>query len=154
MLLGGRWTFNGIEYKEQGQVFDYNFVSGITDDEKTFVSVETDIDTVDRNMFMDFNLYVCIFTSKNLVRITDWTSPSVKQIKEMGYFTDVYANRIDVLCDITDRVLNGADTFPGIGDIMPAPKGHVTIYCPDSKYYGKCLKYKISNYNNGGRCGN
>ncbi len=155
VLLGGRWVYGGVVYEEQGQVFDYNFVSDITSDEKTFVFVETDIDTVDRNMFMDFNLYVCIFTSKNLVRLTDDTSPSVKQVRDMGYFADVYANRVDVLCDITDRILNGGKTFPGIGSLMPAPRKHVTIYCPNSKYYGKCLRYRISNYNDGGgMCGN
>ncbi len=155
VLLGGRWVYDGIVYEEQGQVFDYNFVSDITDDEKTFVFVETDIDTIYKNMFMDFNLYICIFTSKNLVRLTDHTSPSVKEIREMGYAADVYANRVDVLCDITDRILNGEETFPGTGSVMPATKGHVKIYCPNTKYYGKCLKYKISNYNNGGSlCGN
>ena len=53
-------------------------------DKKTFVFVETDIDTVRDDIFTDFNLYICIFTEKELVRITDNSIPTVNQIKEMG----------------------------------------------------------------------
>lgn len=147
VLLGGKWFINGKEWKEQGHIFDYNFVDETTTEEKTFIFVETDIDTVRDNMFTDFNLYVCIFTHKSLVRITNATVPTVKEVKEMGYFASTYANRIDVLCDIVDRVLNGTNKIAGIGNVEPASRGYVTMYCPNSNYYGKCLKYKISNLN-------
>ena len=62
VLLGGTWIYNGKKYNEQGHIFDYNFVDETTTDEKTFVFVETDIDTVRQNLFTDFNLYVCIFS--------------------------------------------------------------------------------------------
>ena len=150
VLLGGTWIYNGKKYNEQGHIFDYNFVDETTTDEKTFVFVETDIDTVRDNLFTDFNLYVCIFTAKELVRLTSKTSPTVKEVKEMGYFAGSYANRIDVLCDVVDGILNGTDKIKGIGDVEPASRGYVTMYCPNSKYYGKCLKYKISNLNMGG----
>jgi len=147
VLIGGTWFVNGKEYKEQGHIFDYNFVNETTTDKKTFVFVETDIDTVRDNIFTDFNLYVCIFTSKDLVRITNETIPTVKEVKDMGYFASTYANRIDVLCDIVDRILNGTDKIQGIGDVQPASRGYVTMYCPNNNYYGKCLKYNISNLN-------
>ena len=155
VLLGGKWFINGKEWNEQGHVFDYNFVDKTTVDKKTFVFVETDIDSVRANMFTDFNLYVCIFTDKSLVRLTSETVPTVNEIKEMGYFAGSYANRIDVLCDIVDRTLNGTNKIAGIGDVEPASRGYVTLYCPNNNYYGKCLKYKISNYNDSGdECGN
>lgn len=156
VLIGGEWIINGEKYKEQGHIFDYNFVDDTTAEEKTFIFVETDIDSVRDNMFTTFNLYVCIFTTKSLVRINSTSKPSVAQIKEMGYeSTDTYANRVDVLCDIVDRILNGSDKFNSIGNIEPAPRGYLTMYCPNNKYYGKCLKYQVSNYNEGGDvCGN
>lgn len=155
ILLGGDWVFAGKKYTEQGQIFDYEFVNETTTTQKTFVFVETDIDSVRDNIFTDFNLYVCIFTEKDLVRLSDKTVPTVKEVKDMGYFASTYANRIDVLCDIVDTILNGTDKIPGIGDVEPASKNYVTLYKPNNKYYGKCLKYKITNYNDGGdECGN
>ena len=64
VLLGGEWFIDGKQYKEQGPIFDYNFVNETTTEQKTFIFVETDIDNVRDNIFTDFNLYVCIFTAK------------------------------------------------------------------------------------------
>ena len=155
VLLGGTCIYNGKKYNEQGHIFDYNFVDETTTDEKTFVFVETDIDTVRQNLFTDFNLYICIFSAKSLVRITDDTVPSLMDIEEMGYESSYYGNRVDILCDVVDGILNCNKKIKGIGDVEPASRGYVTMYCPNSKYYGKCLKYKISNLNMGGDdCGN
>lgn len=147
MLLGGTWFFNGKKYQEQGQVFDHNFVDETTTVEKSFVFVETDIDTIRQNLFTDFNLYVCVFTAKTLVRITDDTIPSINDVEMMGYNVGHYGNRVDILCDVVDRILNGNKKLKGIGDVEPAARGFCTIYSPNSKYYGKCLKYNISNLN-------
>lgn len=147
ILLGGEWIIDGEKHEEQGYIFDYNFVDDTTSDDKTFVFVETDIESVRNSMFTDFNLYICVFTTKHLVRLTSESTPSVEQVKALGYCANNFANRIDILCDIVDRILNGVDKLPGIGEIKPAPKGYVTIYNPNSKYYGKCLKYNISNLN-------
>lgn len=147
VLIGGEWFINGKQYKEQGHIFDYDFVNDTTTDKKTFVFVETDIKTVTDNMFTDFNLYICIFTDKGLIRLTNRTVPTVQDVKDMGYFASTYANRIDVLCDIVDRILNGTDKLAGIGSVEPASNGYVSLYLPNSNYYGKCLKYHISNLN-------
>lgn len=73
----------------------------------------------------------------------------------MGCFASTYANRIDVLCDIVDRVLNGTDKIAGIGDVEPASRGYMTLYCPNTNYYGKRLKYHITNFNDAeDSCGN
>lgn len=150
IMIGGEWIINGKKYEEQGHIFDYNFVNETVTDEKTFIFVETDIDTVRQNIFTDFNLYVFMFTSKSLVRLNSRSVPTVAQIKNMGYFASTYGNRIDILCDIVDRILNGTDKLIGLGDVEPAPRNYVTLYCPNSNYYGKCLKYRITNYNDGG----
>ena len=147
ILLGGERFIDGEKYAEQGQVFDYNFVDDTTVDKKTFVFVETDIDAIREDLFTDFNLYVCIFADKSIIRITDDTIPSLRDIEKMGYNAGYYGNRIDILCDIVDRILNGNSKIKGIGDIKPAKKGFCTIYSPNNKYYGKCLKYNISNLN-------
>lgn len=147
VLLGGEWFIDGQKWEEQGHVFDYEFVNETTTDERTFIFVETDIKGVDKNLFTEFNLYVCIFAYKSLVRLSNDTSPSVKEVKEMGYFASTYANRIDVLCDIVDRILNGSDKLRTIGNIEPAERNYVTLYRPNSKYYGKCLKYTVSSLN-------
>lgn len=145
MLLGGTWVFNGKKYEEQGQIFDYNFVQDTTTEEKTFVFVETDIDMIHQKLFTDFNLYICAFTSKNLIRITDDTIPSINDIEMMGYNAGHYGNRVDILCDAIDRILNGNRKIKGIGNIEPAQRGFCSIFSPSNKYYGKCLKYTISN---------
>jgi len=155
VLIGGKWLINGTEYEEQGHIFDYQFVNDTTKDKKTFIFVETDINNIRDNMFTDFNLYVCIFTDKDLVRLSDRSSPTVQEVRDMGYFAGTYANRIDVLCDIVDRILNGTDKIKGIGDVKPASPGYVTMYTPNRQYYGKCLKYRISNFNDKeDECGN
>lgn len=147
VLLGGKWVINGIKHEEQGYIFDYNFANETTKEEKTFVFVETDIPSVTDNFFMDFNLYIHVFCDKNLIRLSSDTSPTVDQIKNMGYFASIYANRIDVLCDVIDQTINGNDTIPGLGTIKPASRNFVSIYYPNNNYYGKCLKYHITNIN-------
>ena len=134
VLLGGSWFIDGKKYEEQGHVFDYNFVDDTTTDEKTFVFVETDIDTVRQNIYTDFNLYVCIFTHKSLVRIMDDTIPSMNEVEEMGYNVGHYGNRVDILCDIVDNILNGNEKIRGIGTVEPASRGYVKMYCPNNKY--------------------
>lgn len=155
VLIGGQWIINGKKYEEQGHIFDYNFVDDTITQEKTFVFIETDIDSIRDNIFTDFNLYVCIFTSKNLVRLTAHSIPTINQVKNMGYFASTYGNRIDILCDVVDKTLNGTDKIKGIGNVQAASRNYVSMYLPNSKYYGKCLKYKITNYNDSGdSCGN
>ena len=147
MLLGGTWFIDRKKYEVQGQLFDHNFVDDTTSEEKTFVFVETDIDTIRQNIFTDFSLYICVFTSKSLVRITDDTVPSINEVEKMGYEVGHYGNRIDILCDIVDRILKGNKKIRGISDIQPAQNGFCTMYLPNNKYYGKCLKYKVTNLN-------
>lgn len=156
VLDGGEWVIEGKKWEEMGYVFDYDFTDDTLSEERTFVFVDTDIDTVRDNMFTDFNLCIFVFTAKNLVRLNSSSDPTSKDVKDMGYFSsNTRGNRIGALCDCIDRILNGSDKLNGIGNVRPAPKDHVLFYAPNTNYYGKCLKYNITNYNPGGdECGN
>lgn len=155
VMLGGKWLINGEWYTEQGYIFDHDFVDDTVKEKKTFVFVDVDIPSVHKNIFMDFNLYVFVFTDKSLVRLNQWSSPTSQEVKEMGYFaTDNYGNRIDALCDCIDETLNENEKIYGLGDVTPNPRNHLSTYRPNNQYYGKCLSYHITNYNAGGdQCG-
>lgn len=155
VMLGGKWLINGEWYTEQGYIFDHDFVDDTVKEKKTFVFVDVNIPSVHKNIFMDFNLYVFVFTDKSLVRLNQWSSPTSQEVKEMGYFaTDNYGNRIDALCDCIDETLNENEKIYGLGDVTPNPRNHLSTYRPNNQYYGKCLSYHITNYNAGGdQCG-
>lgn len=155
VLNGGVWVIDGKKWKEQGHVYDYNFVDDTVIQEKTFVFVDTDISRIRNNMFVDFNLYVCVFTAKSLVRLNKTSVPTAKQVKDMGYCaSSSRGNRIGALCNCIDNILNGNDQFHSLGDVKPDPNNYVSFYSPSNKYYGKCLKYNIHNSNLGGdTCG-
>lgn len=149
-LTGGEWSINGEKITEQGYIFDYSLTDNTFSQPKTCISVETDIDTISQNMFMEFGLYIYVFTHKSLVQLSSASIPSKNDMNISGYC----GNRIDCLCDAVDRMINGNPSF-GIGEVMPAPNKHMTVYTPHSEYYGKCLKYIVKNYNTGGdSCGN
>ena len=38
---------------------------------------------------------------------TDDTIPSINDVEIMGYNCGHYGNRVDILCDVVDRILNG-----------------------------------------------
>lgn len=155
VLLGGKWYINGEWYTEQGYIFDHDFVDDTIKEKKTFLFVDVDIPSVQKGMFMDFNLYVFVFTDKTLVRLNQWSSPTAREVKDMGYFaTDTFGNRIDALCDCIDGILNGNENLYGLGDVESNPRNHLSTYRPNNQYYGKCLSYHITNYNVGGdQCG-
>ncbi len=48
----------------------------------------------------------------------------------MGYEVGHYGNRIDILCDIVDRILNGNKKLKGISDIEPAQRDFVPYIHP------------------------
>lgn len=145
VLIGGEWVINGKKWQEQGHVFDHDFVDDTVVEQKTFVFVEADIDYIDRGMFSDFTLYICLFTAKELVRLTDESVPTPKEVKEMGCFASTTANRIDALGEVIDRTINGNKRIPGIGTVTPARQSYWKRYYPNNKYYGRSLAYNISN---------
>lgn len=156
ILLGGTFIIDGMKYEEQGYVFDYNFVDDTITDEKTFVFVEIpDINIINKGTFAEFYFYICIFTGKKLVKITNNTIPTINDVEKMGYDVGYFGNRIDILCDIVDRCINGNQKIKGIGNIEPAEHGFCSIFCPSPKFYGKKLKYHVKNLNEKGEtCGN
>lgn len=155
VMLGGKWLINGEWYTQQGYIFDHDFVDDTIKEKKTFVFVDVDIPSVQKNIFMDFNLNIIAFTDKSLIRLNQWSVPTSQEVKEMGYFaTDTFGNRIDALCDCIDETLNENESIYGLGNITPNPQNHLSTYRPNNQYYGKCLSYHITNYNAGGdQCG-
>lgn len=152
VLLGGSWKIGGKEYNEQGYIFDYNFVNETTTDEKTFVFIETTINNISQNI-VSFSLYISIFAKKNLIRLSKVSTPTTKEVMDMGYsVSSINGNRIDVLCEIVDMIINGNSSLPALGDIKPAANNFMTVFAPNKNYYGKCLKYTVQNYNISGDC--
>jgi hypothetical protein len=145
VLRGGEWTICGKKYKEQGYIFDHDFTDSTTTSHKTFIFVETDIKDIEKDLFTGFTLYICLFTSKELVRITDNTSPTINEVKNMGCYTGTIANRIDVLGEIIDKTINGNEKIKGIGNVKPSTVGYWKRYSPNTKYYGRCLAYTVTN---------
>lgn len=156
VLLGGTFIIDGKKYEEQGYVFDYNFVDETTTEEKTFVFVEIpDIKIINKSTFTDFYFCICMFTGKKLVRISNNTIPTINDVEKMGYNVGYFGNRIDILCDVVDRCINGNEKIKGIGDIEPAEYEFCSMFCPGQKFYGKKLKYHVKNLNEKGEiCGN
>lgn len=152
VLLGGSWKIDGKKYNEQGYIFDYNFVNETTTDEKTFVFIETTINNISQNI-VSFSLYISIFAKKNLIRLSKGSTPTAKEVMDMGYFvSSINGNRIDVLCEIVDMIINGNSSLPALGNIKPAANNFMTVFTPNKNYYGKCLKYTVQNYNVSGDC--
>lgn len=155
ILVGGEWQIDGKRVKKQGQVFDFNFVSETISESKTFLFVETVVDSIQDKIFTDFEMYICVFTDKDLVRLTQYTNPTTLEVRDMGFYSSrTRGNRIDALCDCIDGILNENPKIKGIGDLEPSPRNHMTVYQPNNEFYGKCLRYHIKNYNPGGEhCG-
>lgn len=149
VLLGRDLIVGDKKWSEPGHIFDYDFVDDTITQEKTFLFVDIDVDSVERTMFAGFDLSVYVLTSKSLVRLNDSTTPTVEEVEQNGYFAGRYGNRVDTLCAAVDRLLNGNSDF-GIGDVTPAPQGYYVPYCPNSHFYGKRLKYRVKVYNEGG----
>ena len=148
ILLGGEWVIDGKIVSEQGHLFDYNFVDDTVTETKVFIFVEIDVPTMRDNTFADFNVYVSIFADKSLIRLSDTSVPTKQEMKNLGY----EGNRIDILCGVVDKLLNGQNV-KGIGNLQPATMGYLKMYQPNKQFYGKVLTYKVMGYNNGGdRC--
>ena len=106
-------------------------------------------------MFIDFDLYIFPFVDKDLIRLSEYSSPTAKEVKNMGYYaTSTYANRIDAMCECIESIMSNTDKIKGLGDVKPAYRNFLQTYRPNNQYYGKCLCYQIKNYNVGGdNCG-
>ena len=149
-LIGGTWIIDGKEYKEQGYVFDYVFANDTTTDEKTFIFIESFNNKVSNGEFVDFDICIYVCCSRKLMMIDSTTTPTVSELREAGYYAKSRANRVDTLCDCIHGIINRNQGIKGIGDILPQSSGFVLPYAPNNSYYGKCLKYRILNYNGDG----
>lgn len=110
------------------QVFDYPYVDGTQEEVQPFVCIETVCRGTNRTT-KSMDLYVWIFVHRDCMKMD-------KNIKTyMG-------NRADVLADIVERLLRD-ETDLGIG--KPS-LSDVDYIIPQSKYYGRQLKYSIPDF--------
>ena len=144
VLLGGEWNINGKLIKEQGHIFDHDFVDDTITEQKTFIFVETQVPSIDKYKpyLVDINLYISVFADNRLVRLSDKTAPTKGEMKKLGF----HGNRIDMLCARVDELLNGRDNI-GLGDIKPYERSYTSVYKPKVGYYGKMLHYYVKGYN-------
>lgn len=151
VLIGGTFYVDGKKVKEQGYIFDYDFVSETTTEVKTFIEIECFVNRTENGMFNNFVLGLKIISHKDAIRLSKYTSPTNTEMIKDG----VYTNRIDGLCSVIDSLLNGKSDM-GIGNLSPIPSGFNQVYYPpNTKYYGKTLTYTVMNYNEqGDECGN
>lgn len=147
ILLGGTFdVYNEQDKKErielQGHIFNYLFVPDTTTEERVFICIDTFIDSIDNSTyFNNFSMLINVYSPKEMVRLNKYSVPTSSEMKAMGFS----GNRVDMLCDAIDRVLNGNKTF-GIGEVSLASRNPITLSLPNDKYYGKCLKYKVKNF--------
>lgn len=132
----------------QGHIFNYLFVPGTTTEEKVFICIEALIDSVDNTYFNNFSMFIHVYSPKRLVRLDRYSTPTSLEMKKLGFS----GNRVDMLCDAIDRLLNGNETF-GIGEVTPSNTNPLTLSLPNDKFYGKCLKYKVKNFMDTEECG-
>lgn len=141
VLLGGRWVIGGKVHYENGHIYDYNFATDRTDDVKTFIFVEVIVDNVYDTAFTNFKLIICPFAHKDLVRLDKTSIPTKSEMQKKGYS----GNRIDMLCDVIDKIINGNNTM-GIGNVEPCYRDYLQMFLPNYRYYGKCIAYTVKNY--------
>lgn len=154
ILLGG--TFN-VPDKEginneivtlQGHIFDYLFVPDTTTEDKTFICIETFIDSIENTYFDKLSMDIHVYAAKPIVQLDGYSKPTSSEMKKLGFS----GNRIDMLCDAINRELNGNKTF-GIGNVKLFDRNPLSISLPNDKFYGKCLRYTVRNFIEVDDCG-
>lgn len=144
ILLGGEFNINGVKVTEQGYIFDYYFIDDTIEDTKSFIMVEVDMPEIKNGIFVSYILHLYICSNKDIVRLSEYSVPTLSQIKAEGYM----GNRVDALCDAIDRMLNGNNAMKAgnIGDVIPYGN-YRQIFTPNNKFYGMRLTYKVRNEN-------
>ena len=146
-LLGGEFEVpkrngDGTDHLNiQGHIFDYIFTPETSDESDVFICIEALVNAVDDVFFNDCVLFVHIYVPKKRVRLTSKSNPTQSKMIKAGFI----GNRVDMLCDAVDRLLNGNKEI-GIGEVRPVARNAVTLSIPNTTYYGKCLTYNVKNY--------
>ena len=118
---------NDMEYT---QVFDYPYVDGTQEEVMPFVCIETVCRGANRTT-KSIDLYIWIFVHRDCMQMN-------KQ-----HIKTYMGNRADVLTDIIERLLWGSNDL-GIGNPSLSDIGYII---PQSKYFGRQIKYNISDFN-------
>lgn len=146
ILLGGTFVVDGKRKKYQGYIFDFDFISDTISEAKTFIEIECYIVKTEANMFNNFILEIKVISHKNSIRLDKFTSPTSSEMNDKG----VYSNRVDGLCTVIDKLLNGKNDM-GVGNLNPVTNGYNVVYpLSNNNYYAKSLAYMVKNCNESG----
>lgn len=107
---------------------------------KSHICVETYITDIESNAIKTIGIVINVFVHNSLIELTN------KERSKLIPF-GLAGNRIDCLLDLIDRCINGKRNV-GIGKIRLSPRNPVSIYQPVNGYYGKTVKYLVSDFNN------
>lgn len=146
ILRGGTYekTINGAKQKTtlQGYILDYYYAaSETTIENKLFICVETNVNSIEENIIGDMIADVWVFTPKTNVTLSDYSTPSMSDMNTLGYI----GNKIDCCIEIIEKLLRGSTKY-GLGMVRPVSRGYMTTSPPTSNYYGKKLSFTVKGY--------
>lgn len=142
ILLGGEWMINGKQIKEQGYIFDYNYVDDTITDSRVSICVET-LPGAFHFPTIDVMIFIHIYVHKDIMKLTSESSikPSVPTKNEMNNLGFI-GNRCDQLTQVIGKMLNGVSNIGGITEIKPRDNGYIGLDIPNKEFYGKCMVFK------------
>ncbi len=107
------------------QIFPYEYLPEITEDGKTFICFEVDVQTVSNKTFLLPTLYIWVFTHQSLLRLP-----------EGGV-------RTDKLCSEICKTINGSKLY-GLGELNLYA---VKRFAPMSNFSGKLMTFHATDFN-------
>lgn len=158
ILLGGTYevenpTTHAMEkIILQGYILDFYYIPDTIIENKLFVCIESNVESVSDNVIGDFTIDVWVFTPKTNVVLTEFTVPKKSEVNTLGYI----GNRIDTACAIIENLFKGSDQY-GLGLIKASPRNFISTGAPTTDYYGKKMRFTVSGYipiEGGDACGN
>lgn len=106
---------------------------------RAYICIETYVPSVEGDYIKDIGIVINVFCHEDLIDLpTDENNKFVK----LGY----YGNRVDMLVDCIDRILNGKKGV-GIGKVKLRTRNPIGIYTPTNGYYGKSMEYVVTDFN-------
>jgi hypothetical protein len=107
---------------------------------RAYICIDTYVPTIEGDFIKEIGIVINVFCHRSLI---DLSSAENNKFVKLGLF----GNRIDMLVDCIDRILNGK-TGIGIGKVRLRPRNPIGIYTPTNGYYGKSMEYVVTDFNN------
>lgn len=122
------------------QIYDNLYIDGSQDIAKTYILMDTIVQSAQNINIKEIQLIFNIFTHVTMISLTS-------QERNNYYNKGYYGNRVDVLIDAVARELNGNPDF-GLGLVNLIPRSPMKIIQPSSntKYYGKQIVFSVYDF--------